>query len=283
MRTVLVFTAIWLVPVALPLAYGQEPAPPVPRVTTTTQAVRTDLICELLFREYVLNSGKVNADEREAAICLIARRGRENGFWQQVLDTYRTASDSVADACVLILGRMLVVDARGREIVAAEKRTGRPYGGQWGGPYIVLPDEVVDLIVRRAAGFTGSSRRAHLVALVQADDPRAKPVFEPLLEHGTTLDLDGCAVFAAVGLANLGQERGVQWLIEHCESKYWLGYAAATIGETHSPWLDELCQTALRVLSGHHVRRDTRDSWQRWLHSTPRPFVPAAKVSVEGG
>jgi hypothetical protein len=280
MRTIPMLTAIPLAYAVLPLAHGQEPEALVPRTHATTQPAGTDPICELLFSEYVQKQGHY-PEEWHAAVCLIAARGRaHNGFWREVRDTYRTAADPVAERCVLILGKMLAVDAHGREIVAEEKRTSRRYEGAWAGPYIVLPDEVVDLIVGRALQSSGPSRRAHLLALVQSADPRAIPVFAQVLGPGATVNEENM-LLAAIGLANLGQERGVEWLIEHCELDRWFGLPPATIGNTRSPWLDEPCQTALRLLSGHHVRRDSSANWQQWWQTAPRPFVPVATVDVD--
>lgn len=252
-------------------------APPGP----TTTAEVNDPICETLFHAYVCG-GKINSDVREAAIVLVAARGRENGYWRNVWRTLRETDDEQVEmSCVQIVGRMLAVDGRGREILAEEKRTGQRYGGQWGGPYVVLDEGVVTELLGRVerADNRQEYRIIHYIrALADARDPRTRDFLSEILRLSAGAAAPGRACYSAAagllaadGLVRLGEPAGVEWLIQNCESRELLPDR-----RTPPPDVGQLgaaCRAELQAISNDWSgERSTKAQWQAWWQGARSRF-----------
>ena len=250
-------------------------APPT-QPAETPAAEPMDPVCDVLFREYACG-GKINTVDREAAIVLVASRGRNNGYWRVVLQALRDTGEERSSnevAAVRILGKMLTVDGHGREILEEQERTGKPYGGQWAGPYVVLDDSVVDELLTRAKEL--KRRRDHraeyyVEALAAAREPRTREYLLDVVRTGRAAHpgdrdcfSDECCLTAAIGLAKLREPAGVEWLIENCESTTRLNWRHVT----SLPKLSQLgsgCCRALDELDDEsQPELTTRAQWQAW-------------------
>jgi len=238
-----------------------------------------DPVCDVLFRNYVCG-GKVNSDDRAAAIQLVASRGRNIGYWRKVLKTLREVEPPKETRCVQVLGKMLEVDGHGRRIIADAKR-GKPYRGAWMGPYIVLDDCVVTELMQRARKATPHALEHYVRAIAGARDPRTRDFLLEIISRGDE-DLftrSGCRpgtrLLAAVGLAQLDEPAGIDWLIEHCENKQLLfGWAAPP--RPSEQQLGPACVRALRDITGEYKGDlSTKAAWQAWRERTREDAQPS--------
>lgn len=256
------------------VAFAQAP------VASSRAVERPDPVCETLFRDYACG-GKINTADRDAATVLVASRGRANGYWQEVLKMLREADrPQVELSAVRVLGKMLAVDGRGREILEQQRR-GVPYRGQWAGPYVVLGDEVVAELLKRLSQF--ESRRDHRIpcyveALAAARAPAAREALLEVVSNGEPAQpgsADGygteCCLFAAIGLARMREPAGVEWLIEHCESDTRLNSQYPLRRE-----YDQLGSACCRALgdcrNANTPEPETRAAWQAWWNQAKRGF-----------
>ncbi|MDO8683204.1 MAG: hypothetical protein Q7N50_06960, partial [Armatimonadota bacterium] len=216
-----------------------------------------DAICETLYQEYVIRGGdtKKNTSDIQAACDLIASRGRNRGFWQVVLDGLGKVKENEQRWHLSILGQMLQEDAIDRENMARKdagmiQRAGAPQ----------LPPEVVAELLNRAAKVRRFTQEYYAVALVRARDPRTKDFFSKILKRDDPAE-ESLQFHAAVGLANLGDPAGVEWLIANCEG------VSTTVG---AAWpfpimdrnLSSRCQTALWALDGkRNWKPRTKAEW----------------------
>lgn len=257
---------------------------------TSAPAEPPDPVCETLFRQYACG-GKINADAREAANLLVAYRGRGNGYWRVVLQTLRETDDEQTElSCVRILGKMLAVDGRGREILEEQRRSGKPYGGQWGGPYVVLDDSVVTTLLERATRF--KDRRDHRIgnyveALAAARDPRTRAFLLEVLHKQSEPGRPDAHAYrsdarleAAMGLAQLGVSAGVEWLIQNCERDDLLSLGPKL--RSADERLGAACIRALDDISGDSPgARSTRADWQAWWDRAKADFAARAPEAAE--
>ena len=123
----------------------------------------------------------------------------------------------------------------------------------------------------------------HIRALAAAHDSRTREFFVGVLKSGEGCRLGDpagpysleCRIDAAVGLAELGDPAGVEWLIQNCEQGVWVSQrelAPASAGSA----LGMVCLKALQHLSGRNdVDWKTSAEWQVWWQGAKASFTPA--------
>jgi len=237
---------------------------------------RTDVVCEALLHDYVLNLGKIESRSVNAATELLGVRGRGNDFWKVVLRHFeesdakgRTATQSSRLLTVLTI--MLEYDGRARWLLA---RPDALRQSAWV-PQIMLSEEVLDTIIEHASLADRNQLDAHVVAVVVAHDPRATKFLKSTLEVKDERVDQGTRFHAAVGLAELGDVAGFRWLVE-----------ANPMGEIWSaPHFDdprgscvESRVHALGDLTG--LKKTTIEEWQAWWKTQREPVAPAGRVRL---
>ena len=278
---------------------------------------QVDPICGLLFEEYVRGL-KVDGIEQHLACELIASRGRKKGFGPVVLAELRRDEQRTERMCVRILGKMLAQDARARDIINRPRF--RP--GQFAQPPGVgLGKGVVDELIRRAERAAGDRCDDYVVALARSRDPRAGEFFRHVVrsvqgeremedaamragppaaqdprqdrnaterretsgqQRRTAYSLEA-ELYSAVGLAQLGDPVGIEWLIAHygspvadpfgaVEHKSRLGPAPSYAGTAFST------AQALRILTGQNLT--TQAEWEAWWQKAQKPFLPRGYVRI---
>lgn len=221
---------------------------------------KPDDLCQRLFDEFVVARGKKLAGDTRSAADLIASRGRST-FWRPVLLELRRGNSDSEYVCVRILGRMLEADARDRDEIKAKVSSQRM-------PFVCLPTAVVPELIARAKD-TRFLLSYYVLALARARDNRCTDLLlKALAGSGFNSTVDGgTKLIAAVGLANLGNRSGVEWLVAHVNDKYPAMTLAQPIKAAN---VDCCCVLALRALG---ARKDlkTRANLQTWWNKQPKP------------
>lgn len=240
-----------------------------------------DELCQMLFDEYIAQSGKISGAEMEAAEAIIASRGRTSGFWKPVLEELQKNSQRSERACLDVLGLMLQADASARDSIQSGQLTQALQ-------QVCLPSDIVPELITRAQKAEGNSLEFHLIALVRARDERCKDLFseiitgvdkrEPTESGKFHVYMDSAQFHAAVGLANLGEPAGVEWLIEHCEDlNARVDYAAPPAGVRE---LGDSCVLALQSLTERRNLNKKAD-FEEWWKTALRPFAPRHEINLE--
>ena len=237
------------------------------------QPTAVDPVCETLLADYILRVVKIDSDTVEAAVTLVAARGRQNGYWQTVLVHFR-ASDpndqlSGSPNLLAILTKMLAIDGNARWLRSRpeELKTSAL------GADVKLPAEVLDAVIVQAPQAPRVRFDRYVRAVVAAHDPRADEFLTSVLHgqaNGAAANAPAFGVqeeskfHAACGLANLGHRAGVAWLVE------------APLRDT--PMLNERIR-ALQDLTGLEFTKF--EQWQAWWRTEPlsEPFKPRARVN----
>jgi len=218
---------------------------------------KPDELCQKLFDTYIVPNGKIFFDDKGAASDIIASCGRTMGFWKPVLQEMRKGNVWNEGACVRILGLMLARDASAKRYIAAGAMTATFQ-------HVCLPSDVVpELIARAKEGKSHASLDVYLTALDRARDERCKELFSGVLRNDSSNDSE--KFHAAVGLVNLGDTAGVEWLIANCEGH----------GNVYQAWpsrtqdIDMSCLLALRSLA---IRNDirTKSDYDGWWKGSPK-------------
>ena len=229
-----------------------------------------DPICQALFQEYIVRSGKVPTEDILAATELIASRGRATGFWKPVLEGLRKVSGWDEIRYVRILGKMLEQDAVARDYIKA--------GGEPQADAIVyLPADIVPELISRAEKAEEYPVDAYVIALVRARDSRAKDFFQRMLEsekHGG--GWSSIKFHAALGLAELGDPSGMQWLITHSDDDS-PGIINGRPESASRQNLSSSVMVSLQILSG---RRDfkTKTEFEEWWKTAEATWSPKNHV-----
>jgi hypothetical protein len=237
---------------------------------------RPDDICQRLFETYIARRGKINTATVMAASHIVAERGRNTGFWRNVLQELRKDDERSEVGCVRVLGKMLAIDARARDVIRREKETGELSAWKTS---VRLPSEVVHELIARGKK-AGRFRVSHYaIALTRARVPEASRFFRMILrDDPDTSHLPGTRFHAAVGLAQLGEPDGFAWLIASC------GDPLPTVSHAWPSRVPDLnvstcCVAALRELSGEDKPR-TAQEWQSWWKSVDRQKLPKRHVTL---
>jgi len=189
---------------------------------------------------------------------------------------------------------MLAVDAAARDAIKREKETGQI--GQWIASVCLTPEVVSELIERgkKADRFRIDH---YIIALARARSPEAKEFFSMILQ-GNTGEFRGYSravdpnmdnrfghsekFHSAVGLAQLGDESGFEWLIANSGSRP--SFAPWEVANAWPPFVSNrslalCCQAALKQLTGEKDIA-TRQEWQNWWATVDRKKLPADYVRL---
>jgi len=236
----------------------------------------SDVVCEALLRDYVLNTGKIESRSVNAATQLLGVRGRGKDYWKVVLRHFkesdakgRTAVQSSRLLTVLTI--MLEYDGRARWLLSRPEELRQ---SAWV-PQITLSEEVLDTIIERASTVDRNHLDAHLVAVVVAHDHRAKPFLKSILEGKDERIDQGTRFHAAVGLAELGDGAGFRWLVEaNPMGEIW---SAPHLDAPNGSCLESRVQ-ALNDLTG--LKKKTIEEWQAWWKAQRDPISAAGRVRL---
>lgn len=240
-------------------------------------------LCQMLFDRYIAHSTKLHYDEVKAAQVIIASSGRTIGFWKPVLEKLRESNYwGDEHKCLDILGRMLEYDADARDVL----KSGQIGPAAFPGAH--LPPELVPELIARAQKADGNSLDGHILALARARDERCKDLFreiitgkdkrEPTASGKYHVYQTGTQFHAAVGLANLGDSAGIEWLIEHSDNKTErTGYAPRPIG---GYTLSSSCILALQSLVQRSDLKNKTD-FEAWWKANSESAVPLRRIELE--
>jgi hypothetical protein len=235
-----------------------------------------DQICHLLFDAYIARRGKINTSTIMAASHIITERGRNSGFWRHILGELKEGHEASETKCVRILGRMLSIDAAARDAIRREKETGQP--GQWKAS-VRLGPEVVETLVARGENADRHRATHYAIALARARVSEPSEFFRMILrDHQGVHYLPTARFYAAVGLAQLGDPQGIEWLIENSEGASSTVSCAWPRGVTDGH-LTTSCVAALRMLSGKQDL-STKREWKSWWEKMRDGFRPHDYVTI---
>lgn len=235
-----------------------------------------DPLCQLLFDRYVVGMNKVDSDTMNAAQHLIASNGRRNGFWRVVLERIRLGDEDSEPNCVEILGKMLAWDAIARDSIQ-EVASGGPV------PQLVqsiyLGPEVVNELLERAQITDRRRLRWYAVALVRARTPTTAEFFKKILRDDHQDLSSGTLQFhAAVGLAQIGDASGYEWLIAQSENPR--GFISGGLPSgAQSGNLDACCLRALQQMVNDDTKK-TKQDWVIWWASLDKKAIPKGVVEL---
>jgi hypothetical protein len=260
----------WIAVLLASLAFTATPA--------AAQERPPDQLSRLLFEEYLDGPRKINTTTILAASTIVADRGRRTGFWKEVLAELQSGDEHSEVNCVRILGNMLAGDAAARDAIRRQQETGEVSASI---PRVYLGPEVVAKLLERGKKADRHRIDHYVIALARARVPEARGFFTTILhEHrpipaGMPLGVDvpegfqhndGTRFHAAVGLAQLGDPAGFEWLIANCEDPNGFVQLARPYFADRSD-IGTCCRAALRQLSGdkpatRHLA--TRVEWEAW-------------------
>lgn len=242
---------------------------------SVAQERSVDQVTQQLFEQYIVRRGKINGESIIAATHLVAERGRRNGFWKNVLAELKRNNEHSEVGCVRVLGKMLATDAAARDVIRRRKETGEI--SAWAAS-IRLGPEVVTGLLERARQADRYRIDHYTIALARARVPEAKQFFQSILRATVSNDpfaqvpskvpasqnhLDSTRYHAAVGLAQLGEFEGIDWLIANSEYSQGTVVNAWPRGARRGGGLSTCCVEALRYLSGERGRTSKAD-WAAW-------------------
>jgi hypothetical protein len=238
--------------------------------------VKTDQICQLLFDTYIVRQRKIDAESIMAASHLIAVRGRNNGFWQNVLRELQRNNKDSEIGTVRILGKMLSIDAVARDVISREKETGEI--GQWKAS-VCLGQEVVEELISRGKKADRFCINHYAIALARARIPETVNLFRMIIRNDNGKNYMSTAQFyAAVGLAQLGDTKGIEWLIENSENVLPIVSSAWPVGAADGN-LSTCCITALRILAGEK-KLTKKSEWEDWWQTAREGFQPKSHIRI---
>jgi hypothetical protein len=262
---------------------------------------QVDEITQQLFEQYVARQGKINTESVMAATHLVAERGRETGFWKNVLAELRRNNQDSEIGCVRVLGKMLATDAAARDVIRRRKETGEV--SAWAATVCLDPDVVTTLLERgrKADRFRIDH---YTIALARARVPEARDFFKsilratpdqtspsrtlstpgrdtklPIINHDAEdsaptrpYHFESTRFHAAVGLAQLSDSEGIDWLVANCEFSQGTVTNAWPKGSPPGGDLSRCCLEALRHLSGEHSRT-SKAEWEAWSKSVDKKYL----------
>ncbi len=234
-----------------------------------------DRLCQMLFDEYVVGTGKIDSSLELAASQIVAARGRGRGFWRDVLRELQKDDEKSELGCVRVLGKMLELDADARDLIRRQEETGEVFQQE---ASIFVGSEVVAALIARGEKADRFRVDHYAIALARARLPDACGLFRAILQDDTGKHYMESAKFhAAVGLAQSGEGAGFEWLIQN---------SANSTSTVSNAWprrapslnLDACCIAALQQLSGKDDLRTPQDC-EAWWKRLDKPT--AARNHVE--
>jgi hypothetical protein len=252
-----------------------------------------DEISQLLFDAYIARPGKINTSTVMAASQIIADRGRESGFWKNVLAELQKGDERNEIGCVRILGNMLAGDASARDALRRQKESGELLAST---PSIRLGKEVVAELLERANKADRFRSDHYAIALARAKVPDAREYLAsiliarrapapPAVAGGESAPvgfyhLESTRFHAAVGLAQLGDAAGLEWLIAHCHEVNGHVSHARPYGTSQGGSLGSCCTAALQQLSGESSLT-ARAEWEAWAKTADKSLLTVRSVPLE--
>jgi hypothetical protein len=249
-----------------------------------------DELSQLLFDTYLARPGKHNTPTVMAASQIVADRGRESGFWKNVLAELKTNDEHSEVNCVRILGNMLAMDASARDALRRQKETGEISASIQS---VRLGPEVAKELLERANKADRFLSDHYTIALARARVPEAREFLASILvaRRGPAAPpiagredapagfyhLESTRFHAAVGLAQLGDAAGIDWLIANCEDINGDVSSARPYAASPGGSLDSCCVAALRQLSDK-MDLTTRAEWEAWRKTADKSLLPSRPV-----
>ena len=207
-----------------------------------------DQLSQMLFDTYLVHGRMVNTSTMMAASHIVAERGRNTGYWREVLAELRKGKEQNEIGCVQVLGKMLAIDAAAHDVIRREKETGEI--GQWRAS-VALGSEVVAERVSRGEKADRFRADHYAIALARARVPDAINFFRMILrDEGAEHHLDSTKFHAALGLAQLGDATGFDWMIAHSADMQ-LTVSNPSPAQVSNANRDTCCTAALQQLSGN--------------------------------
>jgi hypothetical protein len=247
------------------------------RVGAKGREQEPDRLCQMLFEEYVVGRGKINAPTITAATHIVAERGRY-GFWRDVFRELQKDDPETEIGCVRVLGKMLEMDANAEDASREAERTGTVLQSPASRR---LDSEVVAYLIQRGEKADRFRVDQFATALARARVPEAGELFRSILRDDTGKHYMPSAKFhAAVGLAQCGEASGFQWLIENCDDPT-PTISNAWPDRVPSLNLDVCCIAALRELSGQSALRTRQDCEAWWKQEGEKPLARGRVRLVE--
>jgi hypothetical protein len=155
---------------------------------------------------------------------------------------------------------------------------------------VCLGPEVVTDLLERGRKADRFRIDHYTIALARARVPEARDFFKSILhatkapiinpdqakaaDHGSTgpYHSESTRFHAAVGLAQLGDSEGIDWLIANCEFSQGTVTNARPQGSRPGGDLSACCSEALRHLSGERSRT-SKAEWAAWSKSVDKKYL----------
>ncbi|QDT10535.1 hypothetical protein [Planctomycetes bacterium K23_9] len=225
------------------------------------QDPKPDEICQRLFETYITRQVKISTKTVMAATHIVAERGRNTGFWKNVLAELRSENSQSEIGCVRVLGKMLATDALARYTIRRQKETGEI--SAWLASVRLGPNVVAEL-VQRGEKADRSKLDHYVVALARSRVPETKEFLQSVLRNDNRSD--SAKFHAAVGLAQLAETEGVEWLIANSESSQGHVSVGTPRGAAPGGALSACSVAALQQLSDQRLQN--KSEWEAWLKNT---------------
>jgi hypothetical protein len=241
-----------------------------------------------------------------AAIELVAARGNGSAFNQIVLNefekTYEDENASTVRRNLLqLMAKMLAREggerwryehARRTEQVGPSATTVTPNPSPENDKIVYRESKMLENLIARGRQANRHEIDSFVIAVRQAHHPQGKSFLLEVLQNspdptkGKWPDNVGgswedAKFHAAVGLAELGEHAGVEWLIKQSEPNDF-GTGSMSISVWNAPHakasggnLRQSCVYALEDLSGQRATEDA-GQWKAWWGTSKKQFVPRA-------
>ncbi|MAG92792.1 MAG: hypothetical protein CMJ48_03455 [Planctomycetaceae bacterium] len=240
------------------------------------QNQQADDVTRQLFEQYIARQAKISTDSVMAATHLVAERGRASGFWKDVLKELKRNNPNSEIGCVRVLGKMLAIDASARDSIRRHNETGEL--SAWHA-VVRLGPQVVDELIERGGKADRFRTDHYTIALARARTPKARDFFLSILRvprssgpfKNAGVHMDGTKFHAAVGLAQLGDSAGIDWLIANAEH-HGSVLGARPRGTRPGGGLSACCVEALRQLSGQNGLT-SKAEWTEWSKSVDKKLL----------
>jgi len=263
---------------------------------------QTDDICKGLFEAYIARQAKTSRKTILAASQIVTERGRVTGFWKNILAELKRDREQSEIGCVQVLGKMLAKDATARDIFRRQKETGEINAMV---SYVCLSPEVVAELIERGQKADRFRVDHYAIALARARVPETRDFLESMLRKTTGRAetggdhqdrnvsvltgwyyLDSTRFHAAVGLAQLGDPAGIDWLIANSEYGQGTVSNACPRGVTNNSSLSTCCVAALRQLSrernliprGRNLKG--KSQWKAWAKTVDRKTLLNNEITL---
>jgi hypothetical protein len=276
-----------------------------------TAGESADVVTEQLFRQYVVGRGRIPTASVNAAIELVAARATERAFINTVLAEFEKSCDAenartIKRNLLELMSKMLAQEGGRRWQSEQARRTGqnpaatvaKPAPSRQDDKVVHAESEMLARVIARGRQADRHEIDAFVLAVRQAHHPQGKQFLLDVLHNPpdpfSGLAIDGsqgkwpdniggtwrdAKFHAAIGLAELGEHAGVEWLIEQSQSNDF-GVGSTSVSLWRAPHrkaaggnLRESCLYALADLSGQPAT-DQVAHWKTWWAANKDQFEP---------